>query len=269
MPIPSLRGLSLQLSSPFQRALWQSLGFTLESLESCGGRNGITRIRFSNLELELLPPLRKPPTTITSDDDERQSGQPSVVSWHWDGVDSDAISNTSTFSVLPMKPMETGATAPTSLPTHPNQVTRVDHVVITTNNADKLVEDFKVVGIDLVRVRTDIYPGVTQMFFRTGAVQTHKGAFIELLSTSKANSAQPASSSSEVPEFEVNVWGIGLESVDLETTHKVVSPMTSSIRPAKQEGKKILTLKPTNALGVALAVLSRRSSRQQNASSSL
>ena len=260
-PIPALRRISITLGTAARQAAWSALGFTVERHPDHPSSN---IVRFRNFEIELLN------ANSTSDD-----RKPKISSWCWTSLQQQPQTDTSStsFCGLQLQPnvaIDSQRNNNIDVNFHCNGVTSVDHVVLKTTDCDQLVMELEHAGLEVARSRTDIYPGIRQVFIRTGqaAGSTEKGLFLEIVgpdpnfdkdtdSDTPPNflKVSPRQSDDKTPH-ETQLWGLGLTSPDLQKTFSAATPLCSKIRKAVQPNKHILTLKPKTKLGIAVAVLS-------------
>lgn len=135
----------------------------------------------------------------------------------------------------------------TSLPilqtsTHPNQVNRIDHLVVTTPDPDKTTAALNKAGIALRGVRKfGNTPNQTrQSFFWLGDV------ILELVGPDQATKGGK-------PEF----WGLALVSSDIDETSKYLGQLCTPLKDAVQAGRKITTIKTLDqSIGTSIAIMS-------------
>ena len=125
---------------------------------------------------------------------------------------------------------------------HPNGVSRIDHLVVTTTDCDRTTDAFEANGILPRRVRTfgDDGSKVRQTFFWLGDV------ILELVGPHASKD-----------KGQTKFWGLALISDDLRTTADYLGSRCTPIKPAVQSGRKITTIK-TREIGITtpLAVMS-------------
>lgn len=142
-----------------------------------------------------------------------------LLAWTWRGLpgagDVDGIA--------------TGATsAPAANPSvHPNGATRLDHVVVTTEDLDRTIAVFNARGLDVRRVRhTDQYgPPFRQVFFRGGEV------ILELIGPDTPTGDTPA-----------RLYGLAFTVADLDATAALLGDRLGRVKDAVQPGRRIATL---------------------------
>jgi len=128
---------------------------------------------------------------------------------------------------------------------HPNFVSRIDHIVVTTPDCDRTTKALEETGIELRRVRPF---GVgdremRQTFFWLGDV------ILELVGPDIKSGDEPA-----------EIWGLALISEQIEKTVEFLGDFTTPLKPAVQPGRHITTIK-TKIFGIddALAVMTPHS----------
>ncbi|KAH9259075.1 hypothetical protein BASA81_002695 [Batrachochytrium salamandrivorans] len=131
---------------------------------------------------------------------------------------------------------------PAPLKPHENTCVSVDHVVIHTNPkllVEELQKDLGRFGFELKRERTDVYPGVTQLFYRQGK----SGTVMEVI---------------VMPTVErTALWGLTLVALDLDQAKRLLGD-TGASQPKKavQPGRRILTVRPpANTTSTNIAVM--------------
>ena len=236
-------------------------------------------VRFENLELHLR--------NCTSSEASAAEIKPKVLSWYWGDLQLPSTAQRMLQLPLQQEPLiPVGNTSADEAIQHRNGVSRVDHVVLRTTDCKRLAAELSMAGLTLARERSDLYPGITQMFFKTGKVDSHRGAVLEIVGPTTAESQNTHGCESDAgtsnhrsggffgiePEgnsstgnYKVSLWGLGLESQNIDSTWNAATPHCSEVRSAVQTGRRILTLKPEQPTGLALAVLSAR----DNSSTSL
>lgn len=126
--------------------------------------------------------------------------------------------------------------------THSNHVDSIDHLVVMSPDCDRTTTALEQLGIEARRVRTFEMGGAVrrQTFFWLGDV------ILELVGADAPEGDGPAT-----------LWGLALNSADLDATAANLGPRCSPPKPAVQPGRRICTVK-TRDLGIstALAVMS-------------
>lgn len=125
---------------------------------------------------------------------------------------------------------------------HPNGVTRIDHVVAFSPDLDRTVAALRGAGLDLRRIREEPTPAGAprQAFFRLGA------EILEVI-----QEPDPGD-----PERPARLWGLALIAEDIEAAAAYLGDRAAPLRDAVQEGRRILPLRPSAGLGVAVALMS-------------
>jgi hypothetical protein len=125
---------------------------------------------------------------------------------------------------------------------HPNGITRIDHLVVTTPNCDRTTLAFEGNGIHPRRVRTFGHneEKMRQSFFWLGDV------ILELVGPDGTGTKGPAM-----------FWGLALISENLQATADYLGDRCTPIKPAVQAGRKITTIKTRSvSISTSLAVMS-------------
>jgi hypothetical protein len=157
-----------------------------------------------------------------------------VVGWTLHGVDSFGEVPT---RIEPDPPAESGPAQ------HPNGVTRLDHVVVTTPNLDRTITAFEAAGIELRRTRAASIE-MTQAFFRFGPV------IIEVVGSPTRTEEGPAS-----------IWGLTFVAADLDATAEFLGNRLRPATDAVQSGRRIATLDRAAGSGVPIAFMTERPPR--------
>jgi len=121
---------------------------------------------------------------------------------------------------------------------HPNAISRIDHVVVTTSDCDRSTSAFHNAGIRSQRVRTfgEQNNLVRQTFFWLGNV------ILELVGPDTKSGDDPAV-----------FWGLAFVSDDIEKTLSALGDSCSPLKEAVQTGRKITTLK-TRDIGISMPI---------------
>ena len=140
---------------------------------------------------------------------------------------------------------------------HPNHTLQLDHLVVRSDDwrrSSAAVQ--RVCGLDeYLRKRDDIYPGLTQVFYRDG------GPIVELIAPSDSSSSSSSSSSKgdradgmgDEAAGGSSLWGITLTVDDIDATKAFLGDNSTKVKNAKQPGRRILTLRHT-AVGVSVNI---------------
>lgn len=127
--------------------------------------------------------------------------------------------------------------APTALD-HPNGVSRLDHVVVTTPDLGRTMAALEAVGFEARRTR-DI-PGTDpvrrQVFVWAGE------AILEVVGTAEPTGDGPA-----------GLWGLALTSSDLDRAAEQLGDRITTPKDAVQPGRRIATI-DTRSLGIGTAI---------------
>jgi hypothetical protein len=193
--------------------LWQDLGFRVE--------DGACRI--SGVSHRLGAPGR------------------GVVSWALRGGDQ--------LSELPVgpAPQPEPEPLPQYIPTHPNGVIGLDHVVVATPDLGRTIASFEAAGLTLRRLREAGSPEhpLQQAFFKLGHI------VIEVAGPPTPSGTGPAS-----------FYGLAFTVVDLAQTAEVLGDRLRPAKVAVQSGRMIATLDWSAGSTVPLAFMSPKPPRQ-------
>ena len=124
---------------------------------------------------------------------------------------------------------------------HPNGVTGIDHLVVTTPDLERTVGALGRLGITERRRRDAGRPGgspMTQVFFRLGEV------ILELVGSPETTGDGPA-----------RFFGLAFNVSDLEATASFLGPRLRPVRPAVQPGRFIATLDRAAGSSVDIAFM--------------
>ena len=120
---------------------------------------------------------------------------------------------------------------------NPNGALSVDHVVLHTNDPDKVKQDFQRLGIELKRERSDIYPGITQLFYRPG-----NGTVIEVVYNKEFTGTF--------------LWGATVVVSDINKAKAALGENSSQPKKAVQPGRHIMTVRHANLnIGTSMAMM--------------
>ena len=151
---------------------------------------------------------------------------------------------------------------------HPNGSAAVDHVVLRSDDWRRTDGALLAQGLVCRRRRDDIYPGITQLFYRDG------GPIIELVAPTVGvageedggrkgaeggeavamgqKKAKAAAAAAALAVFGLGqggaergcaVWGLTLAVGDLDASKALLGEAASTVRSAKQPGRRIMTLR--------------------------
>jgi hypothetical protein len=148
-----------------------------------------------------------------------------VTAWHVDGLDVevDGLANAS------------GASAPSA--PQPNGVVALDHLVISTPDLGRTIENFEAAGFDLRRTRDA--GRIHQAFFKAGDV------ILEVIGP-----PLPAG------EGSARFWGLAWTVDDLDATAAYLGERLHPAKDAVQKGRRIATLDKAAGSTVAHAFMS-------------
>jgi hypothetical protein len=230
-PRPELAGL--RIADPPDR--WQALGFAVEQGQlELGGvavELGGVAGEQGGVSVELARPAAGHGGAGQADRD--PPAQAGITGWTLRNVDEvddiDGLTTTTTAGVPP------AADVPATARDHPNGVTAIDHVVVTTPDFDRTVEALEGAGMSLSRIRDA--GSFRQGFHRLGP------AILELV---EARGAPPGPAS---------FWGLVFIIDDLEALSAQISPHLGEIRPAVQPGRHIATLDRSAGLSPRVAFM--------------
>lgn len=130
-------------------------------------------------------------------------------------------------------------------PTHPNGVTRIDHVVAFTPDRARTTAALEDAGLDLRRLRDEPTPagGGHQAFFRLGE------AILEVVEI------PPDAPRPLPPDAPARLWGLAFLVDDLATTKAALGDRLGDPRPAVQPGREIATLRREAGLSFGCAFM--------------
>lgn len=133
---------------------------------------------------------------------------------------------------------------------HPNGVTEMDHLVISSPDVDRTAAALSTVGFEARRTReTDDYgETMRQVFFWAGSV------IVELVGPADQKQSGGARSATDATAGPAAFFGLALTSADLDATAAVLSGAMGSPRPAVQPDRRIATLR-FNLLGGSVATV--------------
>ena len=106
----------------------------------------------------------------------------------------------------------------------PNGVLSVDHIVLHSNDAEYVKNEFAKLNMTPRAQRDDIYPGITQIFYRP-----EKGVVIEVV----VNKDFP----------KTFLWGMTLVVEDIDIAKQLLKDNSSNPKKAIQPGRRILTVR--------------------------
>ncbi|MEX0767414.1 MAG: hypothetical protein WD029_02975 [Microthrixaceae bacterium] len=123
---------------------------------------------------------------------------------------------------------------------HPNGVTRIDHIVVSTGNCDRTINAFTAAGFERrgSRSTTQFGAQMLQTFFWAGDV------IVELVGPSLVQDANDSLAS---------IFGLAMVAEDLQHTAKVLGELLGNPKAAVQPGRQIAGLR-TQSIGIALPI---------------
>jgi hypothetical protein len=230
--VPGLRGLVCPRDVGTN---WSAAGFCVEQKE-----NGVSIVRVGPLVFKLA----------ACPADAHEGGK---TSWIWSGL----IDGTSSIGGVACEHLSSSSLESTEPPAaHANGIFDVDHVVLRTSNLHATKQSLASAGLTSKRQRDDIYPGISQLFYRP----VPNGVIIEVVGptpTADGNVADVFPDADvDVAENEQQVkailWGVTFVSKDVDATHAFFGEeRCGRVRSAKQSGRRIATLR-NKALGLGL-----------------
>lgn len=147
----------------------------------------------------------------------------------------------------------TTETAPSPV-THPNGVSRLDHVVIRTPDLPRTISALEAAGFEVRRTREvpGSDPAVSQVFLWAGE------AILEVVGRREP----PTVDDDRARSTPARIWGLALTTDDLDGAARLLAPNIGGPRPAVQPGRRIATI-DTSTLGIgpALALMSAHPGR--------
>lgn len=121
---------------------------------------------------------------------------------------------------------------------HPNGVTHIDHIVVTTPDLDRTTEALATVGVEPRRTR-EAGRGRLQRFFRLGEV------ILEVVG--------PAEPAGDAP---ATFWGLAFAVADIDATAAHLTGRIGEPRQAVQQGRRIATVRTGDEVSVPVAMMS-------------
>ena len=150
------------------------------------------------------------------------------------------------FDGLPIVPAAGGGASVETAPSHPNGVTRIDHVVAFTPDLDRTVAAGQALGLDLRRVRDEPAPAGSprQAFFRIGEA---------MLEVAQAPDGSPLAGDSPA-----RFYGLAFVVDDIDATAASLGELCGEPRDAIQPGRRIATVRKQAGLGLPVALMTPR-----------
>ena len=158
-----------------------------------------------------------------------------VVSWALRGLTTAELDGlATTISAAPLRD---------PAPPHPNGVRAVDHVVAFCPDLDRTVGRLQAAGLDLRRVRDEPIPAGAprQAFFRLGEVILECIQMPDSPELDRSRNAQ--------------LWGLAVQTADMDATAAVLGDHLGEPHPAVQPGRTIATLRREAGSSVPLAFM--------------
>jgi catechol 2,3-dioxygenase-like lactoylglutathione lyase family enzyme len=157
------------------------------------------------------------------------SPQRGVIGWELTDIDDGSIDGI----------MSIGTDAAPAEPvTHPNRVTRMDHVVVMTPDLERTTASLRGFGFSPRRTR-DVpgsEPARRQTFFWAGET------ILEVVGPVESTGSAPAS-----------IWGLALTTDDMDAATNAIGGALTAPKPAVQPGRHIATVK-TKDLDISTAI---------------
>lgn len=207
-------------------AAWRRAGFVVENIALAGGKGERQQVQLSDTFRVLLDSRVAP------------------VQWCWDGLPP-GISELDGISIASCAPAGEIVAGPSKNGDegawkHPNSVCGIDHVVLKTKDIEKTHRALEAVGLHAAKVRQDIYPGVTQMFYWAGDV------ILEVVG-SNTKGMRDSRGGDDIGDEEnphSQIWGVVPVVGDMCTAVEILG--SQYVKPAKdavQPGRRIATLR--------------------------
>ena len=131
-------------------------------------------------------------------------------------------------------------------PAHPNGISAIDHVVVTTPDTARTFEALEAAGFELRRVRD---AGTPQRPLRQGFL---------LLAEALVEVVGPPEPEDDAAARPATFWGLTLVAEDLDATVAALGERTGPARAAVQPGRRIAVVAREAGLGIPVAVMSPR-----------
>jgi hypothetical protein len=130
-----------------------------------------------------------------------------------------------------------GRASDVARPPHPNGATRLDHVVVLTDDLERTTAAFAGVGERVRRIREPPESPVRQAFLRLGDL------VVEVVERERA------------PARRARFWGLVAVVGDLDAAAERLGPRLGAARDAVQPGRRIATVRRDAGIGPALALM--------------
>ncbi|CAA9253520.1 MAG: hypothetical protein AVDCRST_MAG20-2375 [uncultured Acidimicrobiales bacterium] len=190
---------------------WRDLGFSVEPDGSC---------QVGAVRLQVSPP--------------EEGGRPGIDGWSFAGLHDPPMG----IDGIPTEAADEAAAPPGS---HPNGVTSLDHVVVTTPDLGRTVAALEDAGLRVLRERDTEAGGrpMRQVFLRPGE------AVVEVV-------GPPAPTGGGKARF----FGLAFTVADLDATAALLGDLLGAPKVAVQPGRRIATVRSDAGLGVPVAFMS-------------
>jgi len=131
-------------------------------------------------------------------------------------------------------------TAKPDMQPHPNGITRIDHIVVSTGNCSRSINAFTAAGFEVCgsRSTTGDRSPVRQTFFWAGDV------ILELIGPDSKNATN---------DSPATIFGLAMVTEDLQRTAEVLGKLLGAPKNAVQHGRQIARLR-TQTLGIGLHI---------------
>jgi len=192
---------------------------------------------------------------------ETSSGQ--YVEWQFTGLDPTIteIDGIPTRSFVEQAPDKEPATkqAPDIQPKHSNGVSRIDHVVMTTDNLERTIGALEAAGFGTRKHRDVPGSGNRQVFLWAGETILEVVGPVSRDPVSRyPMSKDPISGDSKSIDpgkasQGAKIWGLALTSSDLDKAARSLRENISAPKPAVQPGRRIATI-ATQKIGIRMAI---------------
>ena len=164
------------------------------------------------------------------------------LGWHLDGLDGDldGLAPATGPGGDDTRGANTAADGAAEAGTHPNGISRIDHVVVRTGDIDRTVTAFEAAGLEVRGGRSTTSYGapMRQVFFWAGDV------ILELVGP---DAGEPTT------DEPTSIFGLALVADDLDATGALLGELLGTPREAVQAGRRIAGLRGRD-LGISLPV---------------
>lgn len=195
---------------------WREAGFAVDDAGGC---------RVGAVHLELVAP--------------GEGERPRVAGWAFAGIEPEI----GEVDGIPTSVRDAAGGPPSE---HPNGVTSLDHVVVTTPDLGRTVGALEAAGLVALRERDTDAGGrpVRQVFLRPGE------AIVEVVGPPEPSGDGPA-----------RFFGLAFTVADLDDAATLLGEHLGQAKDAVQPGRRIATVRPGAGLGVPVALMSPGSGR--------